>query len=223
MQINLNNRLEEIPIEGIQYFGQLMERLYEKAAEDGGSVLAVRLNGEDITGKDRSHLEELPVDDVQQLEIQTGDPKDLARSTLYSIAEFLEQLLKELQNTAELFRLGNGERSSQSFLRCIDGMQVFMHSLESCRKLLGISFELLITPSGDDQTETSVADSRRALFGVLDSMIEAQADQDWVLLADMLEYELIPALEDWRGIIPVILEKASDEYHAEVTPELLDA
>jgi hypothetical protein len=29
-------------------------------------------------------------------------------------------------------------------------------------------------------------------------MLEANQNQDWVLLADLLEYEMIPYYEDWR-------------------------
>lgn len=223
MEIHVNNRTEEVQTEGIQFFGQLMEKLSDKAAEEGGTVLSVKLNGKDLTGKDRSHLEEMSVDDIQQLEVQTGNPKDLARSTLYSIADFLEKLLKELQDTSELFRLGNQERSNQSFLRCLDGMQVFMHTLETCRRLLGISFELLLVPGENGQEDITVGESRRKLFSVLDNMIDAQTDQDWVLMADMLEYELIPILEDWRNIIPAILEKTADEETVAVAPELAEA
>lgn len=118
--------------------------------------------------------------------------------------------MKELRSTAELFRLSNAERSNQSFIRCIDGLQVFMHSLESCRRLLGLSFELIFVPATQGGSEITVAENRRRLFEVLDAMIEAQTNQDLILLADLLEYELLPVLEDWRRIIPVVLDKTKD-------------
>lgn len=223
MQISLNNQMEDFPTEGIQYFGQLMEKLTEKAAAEGGSVLSVKVNGEDLTGRDRSHLQDLPLEDIEQLEIQTGDPKELARSTMDSIAEFLEQLLKELHKTADLFRQGDSNQSNEFFVRCLDGLQVFMHSLEICRRLLGISFELLYSPSENGRADKSVAESRRQLFSVLDGMIQAQTDQDWVLMADMLEYELIPALEEWRQIIPAIQEKTAADQPVPVEPDLVEA
>jgi len=215
MEVNLNNRTEEIHTDEIQYFGQLMEKLSEQAAEVGDSVLSVRLNGEDITGKDRSNLEDLPLDDIEKLEVQTGDPRQLARSTLFSVAEFLEQLLKELQTTSDLFRMSRDDRSNESYLRSIDGLQVFMHTMETCRRLLGLSYELVTVPSADGFTEKTIAESRRSLFEVLDNMIDAQSDQDFVLLADLLEYELIPTLQDWRQIIPEIL-KLTQPNHAQV-------
>ncbi|TKJ40271.1 hypothetical protein CEE37_08060 [candidate division LCP-89 bacterium B3_LCP] len=222
MQISLNNQSEDFPTEGIDSFGQLMNTLSERAADQGDSVLEVKLNGEDITGKDKSHLEELPLGDIELLEVQTGDAKALARSTLYSVADFHQQLLQELQGTSELFRLGNMERSTQAFLKCIDGIQVFMHSLESCRRMLGISFELMHLPQAEGEDEQTVAESRRILFGMLDNILEVQTDQDWVLLADMLEYELIPALQDWREVIFCILEKTSSDQDAENMPDLQD-
>jgi hypothetical protein len=211
MQISLNHCNAEIATDGIQYFGELMERVSRQALKTGEQVLRVKLNGEDLTGKDRSHLKQMPIAEIQQIEIQTGNPKILARSSLYSVADFLEKLLKELQHTAEYFRLGDSEKSNRSFVRCLDGLQVFMHTLEQCRRLLGISFELMYVPSNSESYEITVAENRRKLFEVLDGMIEAQTNQDWILLADLLEYELIPVLEDWRQIIPIILGETQTE------------
>ncbi|MFH1861456.1 MAG: hypothetical protein ABH878_01480 [bacterium] len=207
MQICLNNQIKEFPTRGLKSFGDLIDKLADEAKEEGGVILAVKLNGEDYTGKDRSHLQNIPLGEIEEVEIQMGDPKHLVRSTLYSVAEFLEQLLREIQTTAELFRLGNGERANQSLLRCIDGLQVFMHSVESCRRLSGLSFELLFAPCSEPNEQQTVAENRRKIFTLLDDLIEAQSNQDWVLQADMLEYELVPILEDWRHIIPMILDE----------------
>ncbi len=83
-----------------------------------------------------------------------------------------------------------------------------MHSLEKCRRLLGISFELLYVPTQNSSSDITVAENRRRLFEVLDAMIEAQMNQDWILLADLLEYESVPVLQDWRAILPLIMEQA---------------
>jgi hypothetical protein len=223
MQISFNDQIEEYPTEGMQCFGELMESLHKQAADHGDAVITIRLNGEDITGQDRSHLEELALDQVETLEVHTGDPRTLAKAALSSIAEFHQQLLSEMRSTAELFRLGDAERSNRSFLACIDGLQVFMHTLESCRKMLGVSFELLTIPSAENQDELTVAEYRRNLFSVLDGLFNAQTDQDWVLLADMLEYELIPALEEWEQIIQLIMVTSDAEQAISEHADVMDA
>ena len=83
--------------------------------------------------------------------------------------------------------------------------------------MLGVSFELLTIPSAENQDELTVAEYRRNLFSILDGLFNAQTDQDWVLLADMLEFELIPALEEWEQIVQLIMvttdaEQALGEY-----------
>ena len=89
MQICLNQRQQEFPTEGLHSFGDLMKYVAKKAEREGARVLRVKLNGQDITGKDRTGLEAIPLDQVRDLEIQIGDPKVLAQSTLFSVAEFL--------------------------------------------------------------------------------------------------------------------------------------
>jgi hypothetical protein len=39
-------------------------------------------------------------------------------------------------------------------------------------------------------------------------MLAAQEEQDWVLLADLLQYDLVENLRIWRQIIPAVNEGA---------------
>jgi len=43
-------------------------------------------------------------------------------------------------------------------------------------------------------------------------MHSAQIDQDWVMLSDLLEYELIPIIENWINIIPSFQEEIKKVY-----------
>jgi len=38
-------------------------------------------------------------------------------------------------------------------------------------------------------------------------MLHVQEEEDWIMLADLLEYELIPLLEEWKSILPLLKEK----------------
>ena len=41
----------------------------------------------------------------------------------------------------------------------------------------------------------------------MDQMLKVQEDEDWVMLADLLEYELIPLLKEWNEILAVLQEQ----------------
>ena len=205
MEINVNDQMIELSVDRFSCFKDVMEKLTEDAADMGQIIIHVNLNGEDLTGKDRSHLDNLPIEEIHEFTIRTGDPESLALSTLYNLSDFLEQLINEIQNTSDLFRLRNDEKSSQAFLRCLDGFQVFMHSVERCRRFLGLSFELLKIPVTQGANTRTAAENRRDVFSVLDHLIEAQSNEDGILLADELEYELAPLLKEWTEIIPVMI------------------
>ena len=36
-------------------------------------------------------------------------------------------------------------------------------------------------------------------------MVEANQNRDWVLLADLIEYELTPFYEEWQTLLPHLL------------------
>ena len=41
-------------------------------------------------------------------------------------------------------------------------------------------------------------------------MWNAQQEEDWIMLSDLLEYELLPMMEGWKEILPLIEEAAEN-------------
>jgi hypothetical protein len=41
-------------------------------------------------------------------------------------------------------------------------------------------------------------------------MMEVLENEDWILLADLLEYEFIPAITRWQGVIAELKESFAD-------------
>jgi hypothetical protein len=52
--------------------------------------------------------------------------------------------------------------------------------------------------------KATVKDEVQKLSGVIDQMLKVQEDEDWVMLADLLEYELIPLLKGWNEILALL-------------------
>ena len=49
----------------------------------------------------------------------------------------------------------------------------------------------------------SLAEEISALFS---EMMEVLENEDWILLADLLEYEFIPSMDRWKGVIAELRE-----------------
>ena len=51
-----------------------------------------------------------------------------------------------------------------------------------------------------EELDLVISKFRERITNVLDEIITAQDNQDWIMLADLLEYELMIILEDWHGV-----------------------
>ncbi len=48
----------------------------------------------------------------------------------------------------------------------------------------------------------SIQDRRASLVDFTQQMVDANKNQDWVLLADLLEYEILPYYQEWSNLLP---------------------
>jgi hypothetical protein len=48
----------------------------------------------------------------------------------------------------------------------------------------------------------SIQDRRASLVDLTQQMVDANKNQDWVLLADLLEYEILPYYQEWSSLLP---------------------
>ncbi len=152
-------------------------------------IIKVSYNGEDITGKPERHLQ--AIDGSSDFELETARAVDLANETLGSIVEFHGAVVKELANTAEMFRATSFEQANDRLLRCIDGLQVLT------RTTLSITTLFQVTPGEIDTGNQTLEKLTEKISSILGEMIEAQENRDSILIADLVEYELQVLLEDW--------------------------
>ncbi len=159
-------------------------------------IVKVMVDGLEITGESEGHLRKL--DDIKQIDITVGNAYDLAMETIESISEFYKALIAEYNKASDEFRVGNSEKSNQILADCMDGMKIFIRTTTSVATLLDINYSEIKV---GDQTVNEISEK---FASILDEMIQAQTDRDEILSADLIEYEMIPLLEDWAGILDIL-------------------
>ena len=123
-------------------------------------------------------------------------------------AQGLDDLNRVLLQTVELYRGGDSSKGLQFFMELIDGMERFVKVATTAEPLL--KHDIAGTSCGGQ----TLAESVETLNGILLEMIVAQERRDWVLLTDLLEYELDPQLKLWLDIFTA-LRLANVEYLGE--------
>ena len=90
------------------------------------------------------------------------------------------------------------------FSRCLDGLQIILSATVTAANLLELKL------SDIKAEENSLEQAISSITAMLDEMIEAQTQRDIILLADLIEYEMIPTLEDWKMFMALMVASSKD-------------
>ncbi|MEK6589871.1 MAG: hypothetical protein AABZ11_04255 [Nitrospinota bacterium] len=124
------------------------------------------------------------------------DIKKITEGSLDNLREHLQKLIPALQITADSFRAKGEEEANKNYLICIEALQLFDELIDGIKRLFNIDFSKMLI-NGE-----TIQSRKEKLLKLTSNMHSAQVNQDWITLADLLEYELTPLIEDWIHIIP---------------------
>lgn len=130
--------------------------------------------------------------EVQDLQIRTADVSLYARHGLDTALDSLEQLARSLVHAAGVFRSGNTAEAVRYFHHCLEGLERFLGIVSITKSVMGLDFQNVVL--GDvtlAQVETHYAN-------ILLAMEENQKLQDYEMVADRIEFGLLPNLGLWR-------------------------
>ena len=135
---------------------------------------------------------------MKSLEIETATLAEILERNILNAQNYLQKLLPGIEKTAEIFRSGNEQEANQLFLQIIDGMDWFSQVMEIVIQVK--QFE----PDRPIYSGKSLQDQKNQFADLTRQMLEANKNKDWVLLADLLEYELLPYYQEWNDFLPKI-------------------
>ena len=149
-------------------------------------VRRIWLEGQEVSSSAMDTLM-TSITSIELLELELAHLGDLLANNLANAKEYLEKLIPGFQKAADLFRMGNEQEAHKFYLHILDGIDWFSQVV------------LNIVKSRGNQVEgQSLGDRQEKLTGLMAQMLEANQNQDWVMLADLLEYEMIPFYKDWQ-------------------------
>lgn len=199
MEILLNdNRLD---IEGISPEVTVLELLTtveESLKGTQATVIEIILDEKSYSADDVSEISALKVMDYQKIELYTATAQEMVRAAFADGDAGLQHLEELAVEVASDLRIGKVKEGMDSYLEFVDGIEWLVTMLKSA----DLAF-------ASNMAESSLEGDRQNLVQRLGEQMNqvqiAQEAQDWVGLADILEYEFPEILQDSRGFIKSIL------------------
>ena len=192
MKVSINRvAQEESDFEG-ETVSAILDSMVQQTP--GSYIRRIWLDDQEFPSDDREALQKKP-SDIDSLEVELANLKDLVATNLANALDYLKKLIPGFEQAADLFRAGNEQESNKYYLQILDGIDWFSQVVSVIMSPDEGETEL---PDTDDE---SLEVRQKKLTDLMSQMLEANQNQDWVLLADILEYEMVPFYKDWEKIL----------------------
>ena len=172
--------------------GETLEAILDMMVKNtpGSYIRRIWLDQTEFPADDRETLQK-KTSDINCLEVELANLKDLVATNLSNALGYLEKLIPGFQQASDLFRMGNEQEANKFYIQILDGMDWFSEVVN-----------IVMGSQGKGSESEAILSKRQAnLTNLMSQMLEANKNQDWVLLADILEYEMAPFYEEWQTIL----------------------
>jgi hypothetical protein len=190
----LVNGLEQTPGPACQHWGDLLEHLDGVVAGGGQVLTAVRFDGvdeptfRDPAGARRS------ICGLQVIEAESLRPRDLLENSLNEAIGAARTLAEGAGRVGGAFRGFDVSIANQDLVDLAQGLGTLVAIIQTLSQALGVALDSLVCEFG---TANNMIEE---LSGHADALIEAQQAGDWITVADVIEYDVAPALQRWPSL-----------------------
>lgn len=198
MQITLNDR--NLP-EDFSHLGNLEEVLAEIHAHHlppGQQLYQVHLNGQFFSERYPRESRYLGINEIERLEVKTISDQRMAQVILQEAVGQAEILSQAIVECARLFRVAPEAEGNRGLAQVLEALRWLLQTGESGWQVLA---------QGRPAQANGLQGMPRFLKDLqvlLTEMEEMAREEDYIMLADLMEYELHPLVEQWRTLITAL-------------------
>ncbi len=192
--ITIDGANTNLRIENFANLEEILVRASSDSRLDNRIVTDVLLNDEVFSELYPHQAEDIAADAISSVEIRSVPFGEMALNIAGELYKVNEIMSGGSRQVARLFREGENEEALELFQDLLDVTRDFISMVGVLRS------EFTLGEAG------AFSANVEQISGLLGEMSEVLESEDWILLADLLEYELIPASENWKQIIQSLRE-----------------
>ncbi len=179
--------------------GAVLEEIYRKVGVTGRVVGRVEIDGQELTDRAEKELGERSLESVKEISLSTGTGEELFRSGLQGAMSLASAIDKDIAKAVESFRSGDASRGQSLYAACIEAMGTFFQLAGGI--LNGIRSGYFDVSGGASAGASAPSSETAEMLGRL---LDHQKRQDWTAMADVLEYEVTPNLQQWVAFLETL-------------------
>ena len=165
-------------------------------------VVDLRCDGQPISGEDLDRVLDSQIDLYQCIEMQTRSVTSMVKVTLAQAIEAFEEAMAAREQIADCLNEGRTPEAMKKLKELFGIWKQVQQALPICAEALGVCLDDL---SADGVSLPEALDAIRDQLAALKSAIEAG---DYVLVGDIIRYELEEPLAQWLELMRELERRA---------------
>ena len=157
-------------------------------------VGVVRLNGTEFSESYPRQSRDIDTEGLSQLDITTVPFETYIDAAIKDCALLLDRIVLAANKTAEIFRISDESDANDHFARLIESLRDLFRFIAQVQKVADWDFSTI------EQNGASVQQDWERMQELVEELKNTQEECDWILLADLIEYELVPLLTRWMQV-----------------------
>ncbi len=179
---------------------ELVNLIEDSLKGSGSTVMRVFLDGKEYSAEDTEVLERLKLISYNKAELVAETAADVIRDAFIDSTEILLHLEEVAQNVSSELRLGNIKQAMEKYLELINGLEWFVTIIREADQAFA-----------SKMAETACENERQELIKKVNEQIGAaemaQESEDWVGVADIIEYEFCDIFQHGRRFIAGLMKE----------------
>jgi hypothetical protein len=186
-----------------QSLDDLIRKIEDRHWERGEVICEIKVNNMIIRETDEQKFADASLDAIENLSVRFSRTDDLATEALQSILASIPKVTEAAIYSAELFRTQDYERAQSLVATLIENCQFSMETLSTLRNTHAQWFS-------EGMIEQLWTRAETGFERMVKELLAGYEKKDYVLVADVLEYEIPVALDHWREMIQSMLVSQDD-------------
>ena len=167
---------------------EVLTNLMDDEKMDDRVVTYVFVNNESFSEIYPHQAEDVSCDTITSVEVRSVPAAELAVDMSAEMGKVARMMGSGARNVARQFREASDTDALELFQDLLDVTRDFMG-------MLGVLRERYL--GGADEEFTRKAEKLAELLSEMSDVLE---NEDWILLADLLEYEFLPLCDEWQEV-----------------------
>ena len=193
--IIIDGQKSDLSVKNFDNLEDLLVKVMEDEQMNERIVTDVLVNDESFSEIYPHQAEDVAAQEIEKVEIKTVPIREMAVNITRELYKVINIMSKGSRQVADLFRQADD----------MEALDMYQDLLEVTKDFLGMIG--ILRSEFNLQDIPGLESSLKKLSELFSEMVDVQENEDWILLSDLLEYEFLPLVEEWKRIVAFIQDE----------------